>query len=146
MEWVVITTPGPLYSGKKLRYQLYRRIHGLQDRSGRFWRREYLVPSTEFETRAVQAVASRYTNYAIPSNNCNKRSLHIYKYNYNYYYVHTHTTHTHTTHTYNTHTHINTHIYNTHTYNTHPHTCGRTIEGIPVNKLHSVRIITIITF
>jgi len=46
------------------RYPLYRRLGGPQGRSGRV-RKISSLP--EFDTRIVQPVASRYTDYAIPA-------------------------------------------------------------------------------
>ena len=50
-------TPG------KTRYPLYRRLGGPQGRSGRVWK---MSPPPGFDPRTVQAVASRYTDWAIP--------------------------------------------------------------------------------
>ena len=52
------STPG------KTRYPLYRRLGGHQGRSGRV--RE-ISPTPGFDTRTVQPVASRYTDWAIPA-------------------------------------------------------------------------------
>jgi hypothetical protein len=46
----------------KTRYQLYRRLGGLQGRSGRV--RE-ILPPTGLDPRTVQPVASRYTDCAV---------------------------------------------------------------------------------
>jgi hypothetical protein len=58
-------------------YPLYRRLDGPQSRSGRV-RKISSLP--EFDTRAVQPVASRYTDYAIPAYQnlcCPKNSITI---------------------------------------------------------------------
>jgi len=49
---------------EKTRYQLYRRLGGPQGRSGRV--RKISHPPG-FDTRTVQLVASRYTDYTIPA-------------------------------------------------------------------------------
>jgi hypothetical protein len=51
-------TPG------KTRYPLYRGLGGRLGRSGRVRK---ISPTPGFELRNVQLVASRYTDYAIPS-------------------------------------------------------------------------------
>jgi hypothetical protein len=48
----------------KTRYPLYRRLGGSQDRYG--WVRKISSPP-EFDARTVEAVASRYTDWAIPA-------------------------------------------------------------------------------
>jgi hypothetical protein len=53
--------PAALPPGKT-RYPLYRRLGGLQGRSGRVWKTS---PPPGFDPRTVQAVASRYTDWAI---------------------------------------------------------------------------------
>jgi len=50
----------------KTRYPFYRRLGGPQGRSGRV-RKIWPPPPPEFDLRAVQPVASRYTDYAIPA-------------------------------------------------------------------------------
>ena len=47
---------------EKSRYPLYRKLGGLQDRSG--WERK-ISPPPGFDPRTVQPVASRYTDYAL---------------------------------------------------------------------------------
>jgi len=47
-----------------IRYPLYRRLHGPRGRSGRVRK---ISPSPGFDSRTVQIVASRYTNWAIPA-------------------------------------------------------------------------------
>jgi hypothetical protein len=47
---------------EKTRYSLYRRLGGPQDRSGRVRK---ISPQPVFDPRAVQPVASRYTDWAI---------------------------------------------------------------------------------
>jgi len=47
---------------RKIRYLLYRRLGGPQGRSGRVRK---ISPSPDFDTRTVQSVASRYTDWAI---------------------------------------------------------------------------------
>ena len=51
-------TPG------RTRYPLYRRLGGPQGRSGRVRR---ISPSSGFDPRSIQLVASRYTEYTIPA-------------------------------------------------------------------------------
>jgi hypothetical protein len=62
--WVVNATPRPgrFTPGKETRYQLYRRLGGLQGRSGRVRK---ISPPPGFDPRTVQPVASRYTDCAI---------------------------------------------------------------------------------
>jgi hypothetical protein len=45
------------------RYPLYKRLGRSQGRSGRVLK---ISPPPEFDSRTVQLVASRYTDYAIP--------------------------------------------------------------------------------
>ena len=54
--------PTALSSGK-IRYPLYRRLCGLQSRSGRVRK---ISPPPGFDHRTAQAVATRYTDCAIP--------------------------------------------------------------------------------
>ena len=49
---------------EKTRYPLYRRLGGLQGRSGRMRK---ISPPPGFDPRTVQPVASRYTDWAIPA-------------------------------------------------------------------------------
>ena len=56
-------TPAALPPGKT-RYPLYRRLGGPQDRSGRV---EKISPPPVFDLRAVQPVASRYNDWAVPA-------------------------------------------------------------------------------
>ena len=58
------TTPRPLYLREKIRYPSYRRLGGPQGRSGRVRK---ISPPPGFDPRTVQPVASRYTDWAIPS-------------------------------------------------------------------------------
>ena len=55
--------PAALPPGKT-RYPFYRRLGGPQDRSGRVWK---ISPPPGFDTRTVQPVTSRYTDWAIPA-------------------------------------------------------------------------------
>jgi len=48
----------------KTRYPLYRRLGGTQGRSGRVWK---VSPLPGYDPRAVQPVASGYTDWAIPA-------------------------------------------------------------------------------
>ena len=48
---------------------IYRRLGGPQGRSGKVWRRENLLSPLVIETRTVQTVASRYTDWANPDPN-----------------------------------------------------------------------------
>ena len=55
--------PAALPPGK-IRYPLYRRLGGPQGQSGRVRK----IPTAPgFDTRTVQPVASRYTDWAIPA-------------------------------------------------------------------------------
>jgi len=64
MGCVVNVTPRPLYPPGKTRYPLYRRLGRAQGRSGREWK---ISPPPGFDPRTVQPVASRYTDYVIPT-------------------------------------------------------------------------------
>ena len=55
--------PAALPPGKT-RYPLYRRLSGLQGRSGRVRK---ISPQTGFDPRIVKPVASSYTAWAIPA-------------------------------------------------------------------------------
>jgi hypothetical protein len=57
--------PAALPPGKT-RYPLYRRLGGPQGRSGRVRK---ISPPPGFDPRTVQPVASRYTDWAIPTPN-----------------------------------------------------------------------------
>ena len=61
MGWVVNAMPPAALPPGKNRYPLYRRLGGLQGRSG--WVRE-ISPPPVFDPRTVQLMASRYTDYA----------------------------------------------------------------------------------
>jgi hypothetical protein len=50
------------HPGQQLRYQLNRRLGCTQSQYGWFWRRKNVLP---FEPRAIQPVASPYTDYAV---------------------------------------------------------------------------------
>ena len=63
MGCVVNDTPGR-FTPWKTRYRLYRRIGRPQGRSG--WVQK-ISPRPGFDPRSVQPVASRYTNWALPS-------------------------------------------------------------------------------
>jgi hypothetical protein len=69
-RWVVSFTPLPLYPrGKRLRYPLNRRLGKPQSRSGRHGV-EKIIDPTGIRTptsSVVQPMASRYTDWAIPS-------------------------------------------------------------------------------
>jgi hypothetical protein len=68
--WVVNITPRPLYPrGKSPRYPFDRRLGGPQNRSGRRGEDKNLVPTGTRTPApsAVQPVASRYTDWAIPA-------------------------------------------------------------------------------
>jgi hypothetical protein len=56
--------PGRFTSGKETRYPLYRRLGGPQGRTGRV---QKISPAPGFDPRAVEPVASRYTDCAIPA-------------------------------------------------------------------------------
>jgi len=64
MGWVANATLRPLYPENETRYPLYRRLGGPQGRSGRM-REISLLPG--FDSRIVQPVASRYTDWAMPT-------------------------------------------------------------------------------
>ena len=55
--------PAALPPGKT-RYQLYRGLGWPQGRCGRVWK---ILPTSGFDPRTVQPVASRYTDWAIPA-------------------------------------------------------------------------------
>jgi hypothetical protein len=55
--------PGRFTPGKETRYPLYRRLGGLQDRSGQVRK---ISPPPGFDPRTVQPVVSRCTDYTIP--------------------------------------------------------------------------------
>ena len=55
--------PAALPPGKT-RYPLYRRLGGLQGRSGRV---RYILPTPGLDPRTVQPVASRYADWAVPA-------------------------------------------------------------------------------
>ena len=66
--------PAALPPGKT-RYPLYKILGGPQGRSGRV--RKMSTPPG-FDPRAVQSVASRYTDYAIPAHNNNNNNNNLY--------------------------------------------------------------------
>jgi len=49
---------------EKTRYPLYRRLGGPKGRSGRVRK---ISPPTGFDPRTIQSVASRYTDYTVPT-------------------------------------------------------------------------------
>jgi hypothetical protein len=57
------THPGRFTHGKKTRYPFYKRLDGSQGLSGPVRK---ILPPPGFDTRTVQPVASRYTDYAVP--------------------------------------------------------------------------------
>jgi hypothetical protein len=57
-------TPAALPPGKETLYPLYRRLSGPQ---GRYGRVRKISPPPGFDPRTLQPVASRYTDWAIPS-------------------------------------------------------------------------------
>ena len=59
--WGVRFTPRPLLTPGKTRYSLYRRLGGPQGRSGQVRKTS---PPSGFDTRTVQSVANRYTDWA----------------------------------------------------------------------------------
>ena len=61
--WGAAPRPGRFLPPGKTRYPLYRRLGGLQGRSGRV--RKISFPPPWFDPRTVQPVASRYTGWAI---------------------------------------------------------------------------------
>jgi hypothetical protein len=56
----------------RIRYPLYRRLGGLQGRSGRVLK---ISPPPGFDPRNVQPVASRYTDWAIPAHSRNHLTI-----------------------------------------------------------------------
>ena len=64
-RWVRWSTPRPgrFAPGKETRYPLCRRLGGPQGRSGRL---QKISPQPGFDSRTVQPVASRYTDWTIP--------------------------------------------------------------------------------
>jgi hypothetical protein len=50
---------GRFTPGEETQYQLYRRLTGPQQRSGRVWK---ISPTLGFDPRTVQPIASRYTD------------------------------------------------------------------------------------
>jgi len=58
--------PGRFTPGKETRYPLHRRMGGPHGRSGRVWK---ISPTSGFDPRIVQPVASLCTGYAIPAHN-----------------------------------------------------------------------------
>jgi hypothetical protein len=65
-EWS-IKCSGRFTPRKERQYQLKRRLDGPQSPSGRFWRREYVLPLPGFVPRTVQYVDSRNTDCTIPA-------------------------------------------------------------------------------
>ena len=63
--WVVNVTSRPPLPPEKTQYPLYRRLGGLQGRSGKVRK---ILPPPGFDPRNFQPVASRYTDWAIPVN------------------------------------------------------------------------------
>ena len=60
-RWVVSSTPRPYFTYGKDPYPLYRRLGGPQGLSGQVRK---ILSTPGFDPRAVQPVASRYTDYA----------------------------------------------------------------------------------
>jgi hypothetical protein len=63
MGWLA-PRPGRFTPGRETRYPLYRRLGGPQGRSGRLRK---VSPPPGFDSRTVQPVASRHSDYAIPA-------------------------------------------------------------------------------
>jgi hypothetical protein len=61
---LLTSRPGRFTVGKQTRYPLYRRSGGPQGRSERVRK---ISPSLGFDPRSVQPIASRYTDWAIPT-------------------------------------------------------------------------------
>jgi hypothetical protein len=59
--WGISVSPGRYLPAGKTRYPLYRRLGGLQGRSGQVRK---ISPPPGFDPRTVRPVASRYTDYA----------------------------------------------------------------------------------
>ena len=69
-EWGVSVMPQPLFTPRKTRYPLYRRLSGPQGRSGQV---PQISPQPGFDPGTVQPVVSRYIDWAI--------AAHTYVYN-----------------------------------------------------------------
>jgi hypothetical protein len=69
--------PGRFLPTGKTRYPLYRRLGGPESRSGQVWK---ISPPPGFDTRTVQPVASRYTDYATRPTSHHKGHCKIYHY------------------------------------------------------------------
>jgi len=59
----------------KTQYPLYRRLGGPQGRAGRKWK---ISLPPEFDPRTLQAVTSRYTDWAIPTHLRKKKVHKVY--------------------------------------------------------------------
>jgi hypothetical protein len=70
--WGVSVTPRPLFTPGKTRYHLYRRLGGPQGQAGQVRK---ITPPPGFDTRTVQPVASRYTDWATWPNACHWGSV-----------------------------------------------------------------------
>ena len=86
MGWVVKATPRPLYTPRKTRYPLYRRLGEPQDRYGRVRK---ISPPPGFDPRTVQPVIqslyrlcwkSKDASDVQPQPNCFVRKYHCEKY------------------------------------------------------------------
>ena len=73
--WVANAIPFRFTFGKMSWYPLYRWLGGLQEQSGRMWKRENFLPCPEFNPRIVQ-IRSHYNIYAIPAPS--QQILHFY--------------------------------------------------------------------
>jgi len=60
---VASATPPPLYPGERDSLPIVRRLSGFWDRAGRVRK---ISPALGFESRTVQPLARRYTDWAIP--------------------------------------------------------------------------------
>jgi hypothetical protein len=61
-------TPATLPPGKTWN-PLYRRLGGPQGQCGQVWK---VLPSLGLDPRTVQPIASRYTDYAVPTHLCSE--------------------------------------------------------------------------
>ena len=68
--------PGCTLPLGKTRYPLYRRLGGLQGRSGQVWK---ISAPPGFDPRTVQPVGSRYTDYATRPTLLKKAEWNLYK-------------------------------------------------------------------
>lgn len=68
-EWFA-ARPGRCTPGKDPRYPLSRRLAGPQSWSGRYGKEKYLLAVPKFKPRINNSVASRGTDYSVPTPRC----------------------------------------------------------------------------